>query len=174
MGTLSIVTVTGVLLIAALAVGGAITALLTQKVVVDQEGHVTEIELPVLGRLKTNYPSIGALALGLVLAYAVLHKTTLEPEMVPLTAKILVEHPTAQVRPQVFVGVIPQEYHVVNNLTSGEPHEVTLMVRKGGNYHVVVYTVTGIDENGHARKVVDDGAAERNGEFNARLRLRNK
>jgi hypothetical protein len=56
MGTLSIVTVTGVLLIAALAVGGAITALLTQKVVVDQEGHVTEIELPVLGRLKTNYP----------------------------------------------------------------------------------------------------------------------
>lgn len=172
MDTLSVVTVAGVLLIAAVAVAGAIAALLLQRVFVDNQGHAVEIELPMLGKLKTNYPAIGALALGLVLSFGVLHKVTLKPDMIPVTTSVLVEHPTTQVRPQVFVGVIPQEYHVVNNVDSGQPKDVTLMVRKGGNYHVVVYTVTGVDENGHARKVVDDGAVARDGKFNARLRLR--
>jgi hypothetical protein len=172
MDKLSILAVVGILLIAALTAAGGVAALITQKVFVDRDGHVTEIELPLLGKLRTNYPSLVAVALGVALAYMVLNKITLKPEMIPITAKILVEHPGSEISPQVFVGVIPQAYHVVkNNVTSGTPQEVTVMVRKDDNYHVVVYTVTGIDENGRAQKVVDDGAAEQNGNFNARLRM---
>jgi hypothetical protein len=172
MDRLSILAVAGILGIAAIAAVGGIVALVTQKVFVDNQGHVTEVELPLLGKLRTNYPSLVAIFLGVALAYLVLHKITLKPEMVPITAKILVEHPGSEISPQVFVGVIPQEYHVVKNNVTGVPQEVTVMVRKDDNYHVVVYTVTRIDENGLAHKVVDDGAVEQNGKFNARLRLK--
>ena len=40
------------------------------------------------------------------------------------------------------------------------------------NYHVIVYTVTGIDADGNTIKSEDDGAVDSNGQFNGNLRLK--
>lgn len=43
-------------------------ALLAQKVYIDSEMNPTEIELPILGKLKTNYPALGFVIFGCALA----------------------------------------------------------------------------------------------------------
>jgi hypothetical protein len=43
---------------------GGVVALLRQKVVVDQSGQVTSIEILLLGKFNSNYPSLVAVAIG--------------------------------------------------------------------------------------------------------------
>jgi len=63
----------------------------------------------------------------------------------------------------------------MNNVTPGKTKTIPIEVEKASNYHVIVYTVTGIDTQGRTIKAVDDGAVEDvNGksQFNAKLRLK--
>ena len=68
MDTSSFVLALVVLLVAIIATVGGVIALFTQKVVVDSAGHVTEIEIPLLGKFKSNYPSLAAVVIGALLA----------------------------------------------------------------------------------------------------------
>jgi hypothetical protein len=69
-----------------------------------------------------------------------------------------VEPAGVRTKPQVFVGVIPQEYHLVKtNVTPGQTTTIPVTVRKASNYHVIVYTVTGIDADGNAIKSYSTG-----------------
>jgi len=174
MDTSSFVLALVVLLVAIIATVGGVSALFTQKVVVDSAGHVTEIEIPLLGKLKGNYPSLAAVVIGALLAYGVLHTFGIHPEKIPIIAKVLVKHPSQPIVSDVFVGVIPQQYHVVkSNVETGQEKTITLYVDKAKNYHVIVYTVTAIDPaTGQAQKVVADGVPDDNNQFNATLRIR--
>lgn len=92
MDTGSLILVTGVLVIALVATLGGIIALLTQRVVVDDAGHVTDIEIPLLGRFRSNYPSIAAVVIGALLACAPLYFFGLKPGTETLTANVAVVH----------------------------------------------------------------------------------
>jgi hypothetical protein len=109
MDTTSFILALVVLLVALIATAGGIAALLMQKVVVNDAGQVTEIEIPFLGKFKTNYPSLAAVAIGTILAYGVLHIQGIHPETIPITAKVLLDHPSRQLVSDVFVGVIPRD-----------------------------------------------------------------
>lgn len=173
MDTASFILALVVLLVALVATAGGIAALLMQKVVVNEAGQVTEIEIPILGKFRTNYPSMAAVAIGTILAYGVLHVMGLRPETVPITAKVLLDHPSQQLMSDVFVGVIPQRYQIWKaNVRTSERKDIKILVDKARNYHVIVYTVTGIDPiTGYAEKVVANGVPDENNVFDATLRL---
>lgn len=169
-----------ILVICLVVTVGGVWALLRQKVVVDKIGNVTEIEIPFFGKLRTNYPSLVAIFMALGVSVFVLNRWTIEPDMMPFITKVQLEHPVNTVRSEVFVGAIPQQYHIFENgVGVGAPHEIRMNVVKDVNYQVIVYTVTGVDENtGQARKVVEHGrmrivgnGKQQRGEFDAVLRL---
>jgi hypothetical protein len=57
-------------------------------------------------------------------------------------------------------------------MKTSERKDIKILVDKARNYHVIVYTVTGIDpETGYAEKVVADGVPDDNNVFDATLRL---
>jgi hypothetical protein len=169
----SLVLALGILVVALVATAGGIVALLMQKVVVDQAGHVTEIQSPLLGKFRTNYPSLAAVAIGTLLAYGVLYVQGIHPETIPLTARVLLEHPSQQLESDVFVGVIPQRYQArMANVKTSEEKDIEILVDKASHYDVIVYTVTGVDpETGYADKVVAYGTPDHNNIFDAKLRL---
>ena len=169
----SMILIVLVSLIAIIATAGGIWALLKQQVVVDQTGNVTEIKIPVLGSFKTNYPSLGAVAMGVLLAFAVLYTSGIKPDTTPLIAKVLLEHPSDQLESDVFVGVIPQRYQARKaNVRTAQETPIEITVDKARNYNVIVYTVTGYDpDTGYAEKVVAHGSPDANNVFDAKLRL---
>jgi hypothetical protein len=94
-----------------------------------------------LGKFNTNYPSLVAVAIGAALAYGVYHKVTIVPDSMVIIARVDVEPAGVMTKPQVFVGVIPQEYHLVKtNVTPGQTTTIPVTVRKASNYHAIVYT----------------------------------
>src|SRR5262245_53935348 len=112
MDSASLILALGILLIALVATLGGVAALFKQKVIVNEAGQVTEIEIPLLGKFKTNYPSLAAVAIGAALAYAVLHVMGIRPPTIPITARVMLDYPSPR-KSDVFVGVIPQKYQVL-------------------------------------------------------------
>ena len=56
-------------------------ALLTQRIYVDTNTQKTiQMEIPILGKMKTNYPALAFVFLGFVLALVAVNKT---PEQIP-------------------------------------------------------------------------------------------
>ena len=167
------------LLVISLAVClGGIWALLRQKVIVSEQGEITSVEIPFFGKIKTNYPSLIAIFLGIALAAFVWQRYTIEQEMMPVNAKITLQHPSSDIRKDVFLGIIPQEYHVFENgIVPNTSHDISIQVRKPGDYQFVVYTVTGIDADGFTERVVEHGRVKvigdfERGEFDATLRVK--
>jgi hypothetical protein len=83
---------------------GSLYILLKQKPVVDQTGNVTEIEIPLFGKLKSNYPSLAALLIAAFLVWFPLH---IFPTVtrIPVSGKV-----TFQGKPGnggVTIGIVP-------------------------------------------------------------------
>lgn len=173
MDTDSLVLVAGVLLIALVAVLGGIVALIRQKVVVDEAGHVTDIEIPLLGRFRSNYPSIAAVVIGALLAFGTLHMTGIKPGKIPITAKVLVASSNGQMRPNVIVGAIPREYRAEQpQVAASHWKEIKVFVDKSKTYGVIVYTPVHIDpETGSTTLAAVYGTPDENNVFEARLEL---
>ena len=134
MDTGSLILVILVSLVALVATADGIWALLKQQLVVDQSGNVTEINIPILGSFRSNYPSLGAVAMGVLLAYGVLHVSGIKPDTTPLVAKVLLEHPSDQLESDVFVGVIPQRYQARKaNVRTDHETEIEIPVDKARN-----------------------------------------
>jgi hypothetical protein len=157
---------------------GGLIILFRQKIVVNEKGEVTSVEIPLLGKLKKNYPSLAEIFFGVFLAAFVWNKWTieLESENMPLVAKINLEHASPNARKDVFVGVIPQKYHVFENgILPNTTHDIAITVEKSADYQVVVYTVVGIDTDGRTQRAVEHGRVKiigdfERGEFAATLR----
>lgn len=172
----------GVLLIGFLICAGSIVALLRQKVVVDEAGHVSQIEIPLLGKLKTNYPSLIGIAIGAVLSYAVLGQWAAAPETLPLKAGITLidEADRSSSKRDVFIGVALPNHYRFEQVLPNDLHEVEfpIILPAGsiGGHFAVAYTVIGIDASGYAERIVQAGNIRRNrdsgfAEFQAELRL---
>jgi hypothetical protein len=86
---------------------GSLYVLLRQKPVVDQRGRVTQIQLPIFGKLKTNYPSLVAFFIGAFLVWFPLYKWPAPPPVVriPVSGKITLQG--KMTHNEVMVGIVP-------------------------------------------------------------------
>jgi hypothetical protein len=152
----------GCMAVGAVLAIGSLYLLLKQRPVVDQSGNVTEIDIPLFGKLKTNYPSLGALFIAAFLVWFPLHILPAPPAVnrIPVSGKI-----TLQGKPPsggVMVGIVP------GNLAP---------LRNDGSYDIEVldgeHTYTGVAYyNGDTSKdVYLGGVSVQNGKgtFNAVL-----
>ncbi|WGH79853.1 hypothetical protein [Jannaschia ovalis] len=162
------------MLAAILAIGGGLMVLARQQVVVDEKGHVSQIEIPFFGKLSTNYPSLVAIIAGIALAYATMSRLVIEPQIptLPLSAQVTFEG-LAENTP-VFVNAVPQRYlRTATVVGTGEtPHEMILEVDEPGPYTVIAYTVTGVSPDGRPIFTLTQGPARRGDgrfEFSGRL-----
>lgn len=137
MTTFAVTTLSGMFIALVLCAGG-IWALLKQKTVVDKAGNVTEIEIPVLGKLKTNYPSLGAILIGAGLAVFVIERTPAEQDKRSLTARLLIDK--TQPNSTVIVAAIPRRYfEPLNTFTLGQQSSVSFDVDAADTYSVVAF-----------------------------------
>jgi hypothetical protein len=156
----------GLVMVASIsAIIGGLIVLANQNVVVDQSGHVTEVNVPLFGRLRTNYPSLVAIMLGAALAFAVIQRVEvkLEAQQIPLTARLDVSGLPDSV--PVFVSAIPQRYSTATTtFAPGADNAITLEVDEPGPYNVIAYTVSGLTPDGEPRFTVVNGPAVLNAE----------
>ncbi len=66
-------------------------ALLRQKLIVDDSGNVIEVEIPIFGKIKSNYPSVVAIFIAAALCAFIIDKLTFEPDKIPMVATVTVE-----------------------------------------------------------------------------------
>lgn len=151
------------LLIALTVVLGGLIILGKQKIVVNDEGQVTSVDVPFLGKVRTNYPSVVAIFFGILLAAFVLQQIPFHPvteRQMPLKAVIqLVDYSTHPSSKDVFLGVIPLKYHKMKNqVKPNTTEEIQLKVAQADDYHAVAYAVTKLLGNGDTEHVVDHGS----------------
>lgn len=131
-----------------------------QQVIVDENGAISEINIPWFGKLQTNYPSLVAVLLGVSLAFYVTSK--LQPQIaikrVPLTAKL-----TTSELPKdsyIFVSAVPQRYlTATNSLAVDGKSTITLSVDETGPYSVIAYTIADIASDNRTVYAVTHGPA---------------
>jgi hypothetical protein len=86
---------------------GSLYLLLKQRPVVDASGNVTEIQLPIFGKLKTNYPSLVALFMGAFLVWFPLNHFPAPTAVskIPVTGKVTVQGKVPA--SGVMIGIVP-------------------------------------------------------------------
>ena len=116
-----------------LVVGGGLYLIARQKNVTDAKGNAIEVDIPLFGRVKTNYPSVLALALGACLILYPLSTWPKAPGKVPVSGKITVKgRPSAE---GIMIGIVPGTFGVTN--TDGS---YTVEVPRGeASYTAVAY-----------------------------------
>lgn len=113
---------------------GSLYILLKQKPVLDEHGNVTEIDIPIFGKLKSNYPSLAALLIGAFLVFYPLYRfpapAPATVRRIPVSGKVTLQGIPAN---GVMVGIVP------GNLTP---------LRSDGSFNVDVlegeHTYTGV------------------------------
>lgn len=149
-----------VLAIALVCVLGGIYALLRQQVVVDQNGQPSEIELPWFGKIKTNYPSLIAVGLGIALATFVASKLepTAEIRNLPLIATL--ETDNLAPGSYVMVAAFPQRYlKGSQEFFQNGKGTMELQVDEPGPYTVVALAPTDFGSDGRPIYTVTQGPA---------------
>jgi hypothetical protein len=145
-------------IVAAIAVGGGVFALFREKEIVDGDGNVTEIEINNIGKFKSNYPSVAAIAIGAALAY---FSSTGAKEFVPsipLDARLSMKG-AVDGKP-VFVAAVPQRFLTSSNtINPDQVSKVSLLVDAPTNYTVIAYTVRGVRSTGETVYSVAHGPA---------------
>lgn len=157
MTTFAITNLSGLFIALVLCAGG-IWALLKQKTVVDANGNVTEIEIPVFGKLKTNYPSLGAILIGAALALVIIQRTPAEQDKRSLTARILIDK--TQPNSAVIIGAIPRRYfEPLNAITLGQENSVSFDVDAADSYSVIAFTPNRVGPDAQVTYAVVHGPA---------------
>jgi hypothetical protein len=154
-----------ILVIAGLAVIGGVIALIRQQVVVDKDtGNVVEVDIPLFGKIRSNYPSVVAVFFGLVMVWLVVSWLQVEVQKIPLIAKIgfqyIGEAPLATARKaDIFLSAIPQRYRTSQSgVPTDEPVEMRLDIDSGEGYDVIVFAPLSMRENGTTERAVEFGA----------------
>jgi hypothetical protein len=139
---------------------GSLYILLKQKSVIDQNGQVTEIEIPIFGKLKTNYPALAALFMSALLIWFPLYKFPPPPTVnrIPVSGKV-----TFNGRPSnsgITIGIVPGNLAALHDDGS-----YTLEVLDGEH----TYTGVAYYKGENAREVYVGGVSVQNGKgtFNA-------
>ncbi len=149
-----------VLAIAMICVIGGIYALLRQQVVVDQDGQPSEIELPWFGKIKTNYPSLIAVGLGIALATFVASKLDPAPEVHNLPLVATLETDNLPPGSYVMVAAFPQRYlKGSQEFFQNGRGTMELLVEEPGPYTVVALSPTAFGSDGRPIYTVTQGPA---------------
>lgn len=117
---------------------GSMIFLFKQKTVVDQNGHVTEVEIPLFGKVKSNYPSIVTGFLGAGLAAFTMDRVVPDIPRIDLSATVGVARAANANDLPVFVGVVPQEYFTSTTLDPDGRGVLEFSVEDNKTYNVVV------------------------------------
>ncbi|HET9068853.1 MAG TPA: hypothetical protein VFN28_09415 [Amaricoccus sp.] len=153
------------LFVALVAVVGGLWVLFRQKVVVDEKGAVSEIDIPLVGKLKTNYPSLVAIMLGIALAWSVQSRLDLVVEVPTTPLNALIDLDGTPEGSQVFVSAVPQKYlRAQSTSPSAGDDRITIDVDEPGPYNVVAFIVTGVSPDGLPVYKVVYGPAKFNAE----------
>jgi hypothetical protein len=88
-----------------------------QKTTRDIQDQNFEISHPVLGKIKTNAPWVGALAVAAALSGGVTYLALAEPARFPVHANVMMRGLEPGPR-EVVVGIIPNNYMAVNSLVT--------------------------------------------------------
>ena len=149
-----------VLVIALICVIGGIYALLRQQIVVDEHGQPSEIELPWFGKIKTNYPSLIAVGLGIALATFVASKLEPAPEIRNLPLVATLETDNLPPGSYVMVAAFPQR-HLKGSQEFFQNGRGTmeLLVEEPGPYTVVALSPTDLGSDGRLIYTVTQGPA---------------
>jgi hypothetical protein len=86
---------------------GSLILLFTQKFVKTEEGNI-EIELPIIGRLKTNKAAIAVAFLGMALMLLTFYRCSNIPETFEISGKV--ELPGAQNHEGTLIHIVPVQY----------------------------------------------------------------
>lgn len=140
---------------------GAVVFLFLQKTVVDQAGHVTDVEVPFFGRLKTNTPSIALCFLGAVMTFAVVTRVEPPRPTIDLSAEVGLAPGVAHNDLPVFVAAVPQDYLASTILDQSGKGHLTFPVALGPRYSVVILKPHEITEDGITRWQSTHGEAAR-------------
>ncbi len=149
-----------VLLLAVILTGAVIAvlstwALMKQKVTVNEKGQVTEVEVPIFGKLKTTYPAVVTAFLGVALcAYGATHLPSdgvvKKREFGALPAKIQPD-PSGSVM-QYIVTVAEKSQWFPVSPGFQEPMDIHVPVEFGRDYNLIVAKMLPEpDENGAPR-----------------------
>lgn len=149
-----------VLAIALVCVIGGIYALLKQQVVVDQNGQPSEIDLPWFGKIKTNYPSLIAVGLGIALATFVAGKLDPVPEISNLPLVATLETDNLPPGSYVMIAAFPQRYlKGSQEFFQNGRGTMELQVEEPGPYTVVALSPTAFGADGRPIYSVTQGPA---------------
>lgn len=133
--------------IALLMTAGGIWLMSRQKVVVDDAGNVTDIEIPFFGKLKTNAPGVVAFFLGAALAGYAVNKAPTELDKIPL--RIFVKAPSNAGIGGVIAGAIPSRYLThVGSFDQARTAHVDLQVDRPDTYTVVALQILQVNDQG--------------------------
>lgn len=158
MGSSALIAILSLSVSAIICLGG-VFALLKQKIIVDESGNPTSVDIPLLGKIQTNYPSLVAIFLGVALSAYVLNSTKFNPDTIELEASVTL-HEGSKAR-DVFVGAIPSRYlKHANNISPGATGKVKISVDDVDTYSVVAFMVVKVDEDGKALYALSHGPAE--------------
>ena len=129
------------LLISLVCCVGGIWALLHEKRTVDENGKIVTIEIDGIGKFKSNYPSLGAICIGALLACFVIAKSDVGFDNVNLQAQF--ELQDSEGMGDILVGVVPMQYFRSSAAANLANNPVNVDVDKRfGHFNVIAFTVS--------------------------------
>lgn len=131
--------------IALACVAGGLWALVKQKPVVDENGNLTAVDLPLFGKVQTNYPSLVSIFLGTALCALVVQKSDVTVDQVQLEANMTVGDSLETAT--LFAGAVPMRYTAPGVLSGGDEHRFNIDVDKSGIYNVFAFALVGLENN---------------------------
>ncbi len=147
------------LVIAAILAAGGVWALLKQKTVVDEKGNATSVEIPFMGKLQTNYPSLVASFIGAALAVFVVQRTPIEVDKTRLTARLLIDK--TQPNSAVIIGAVPTRYmEALNAINQGQENSISFDVDRSDRYSVIAFTPNPVGPDARFTYTVVHGQAQ--------------
>ena len=147
-----------ILIISALLCIGGLCILCKEKLVIGVDGEIIEIELPNKIKVKTNYPSVIAIVLGVCLAWIVADVWMKKPvEMMPTKAYVTLEGESDVDRVRIFVAAVPtNNAKKRGHYKPGETHEIDgPLVDKSIEYLGMAYVISSISEDESPKYIMD-------------------
>ena len=145
------------LLVALIIAGGGIAFLFKQKMVVDDKGNVTHVEIPLFGKIKSNYPSVGICLIGAGLAVYTISRVDPPHDLIELDASFNIEEDAIFADVPLLLAAVPQGYFHHANPGNERSGSLSFNVDSNSEYTVLVLKLTEITEGGVARYSMSQG-----------------
>lgn len=133
----------GCMLAGGVLIVGSLIALCRQKMVVDGNGNffANEIEIPLLGKIRTNAPGLAGIFIGAFLVALPLHKTNVTKDQLTFIGEFGVDED--EINLPIIVGAVPGRYLRNGNSIEGG---IEMKVDEEPYYQVIALKLTGMKD----------------------------